>query len=139
MLLTVQRRFRVTDVFRRLRRRGHEGDAIGSVELVPGSLRHYDDHAGFEVEYFVALGRSERQGYAAFQDLNDFVAIGVAFPLGGSGKSGREDTAVAVIRKPGEVARGVSLPGTAFLVGGFFRLRGFLIDRRGHMRLLSTF
>ena len=119
MSLTVQRRFRVTDVFRRLRRRGHQGDAIGSVELVPGSLRHYDDHAGFEIEFFVALGRSQRQGYAAFQDLNDFIAIRVAFPLGGSGKSGGEDTAVPVIRKPGEVARGVGMPGTAFQEGGF--------------------
>ena len=54
----------------------------------------------------------------ALQDLTP-IFIRVAFPLGGSGKSGGEDTAVPVIRKPGEVARGVGMPGTAFQEGGF--------------------
>ena len=87
---------------------------------MPGSLRHDDNHAGIEIENFVALGRSQRQGYAAFEDLHDFVAIQVAFPLGRSGKSGSKYASVPVIGEPGEVSRGVRMPGAALKECGFF-------------------
>ncbi len=145
MSLTVQRRFRIADVFRRLRRCGHERDAIGRVELVPSSLRHDGDHAGFQIEYFIALDRTQLQCDAAFKNLNDFVACLVAFPLGGSGKSGRENTAVPIIREPGEVARGVRMPGAAFEEGRFLCQRGFQRDKelaeidRGKASRLGSF
>lgn len=125
----------VGDVFGRLRRRGHDGDPIRGMKLVPGALRHDGEHAGLQRQLFLfARRRDQGERGAALQDLNDLIAVGVAFPLAHAGKTAGKDGAIAIFRQPGEGAGGIGKPGPVFKKCQPGQ-RGLDVDRCGHCAL----
>lgn len=80
---------------------GHYGDAAGGLELVPAALRHHDHGAAGQVQNFFARVGQNGQAGAAFDDLHQFVAVGMALPRAGTVEAGEEDAALIEGREVG--------------------------------------
>src|SRR5262245_20704275 len=84
------------DVLARPRGRSDQSHAVRIIEAVPCTLRHDRQHSGAELDGMRAILSHARQRRVTGDNLDEFVAIGVALPSAFARRFAGEDATVSV-------------------------------------------